>query len=88
MLSNPSSSVLKLRIWKQGFTAMIWTDVSGLLEEATKDAVQRPEFEERLRTKADVVKLGMKADQDLVDAVVERIEQRVETMYGDVEHTL
>jgi hypothetical protein len=65
--------------------AMIWTDVSGLLEEATKDAVQRPEFEERLRTKADVVKLGMKADQDLVDAVVERIEQRVETMYGDVE---
>ena len=64
---------------------LIWEDVSGLLKEATKDSVQRPEFESKMLAKADVVKLGMKADQDLVDAVIERIEQRVEKMYGDVE---
>ena len=64
---------------------MIWTDMSGLLEDATKDAIQRAEFDEKMLTKADAVKLGMKADQDLVDAVVERLEKRVEAMYGDVE---
>ena len=56
------------------------------LKEAFKDNVTKSEMEERLKMKADVTRLGLKADQDIVDAVIERIEKRVENISGDVEN--
>ena len=56
------------------------------LKEAVKDNVTKAELEDRLKLKADVTRLGLKADQDIVDAVIERIEEKVEHISGDVEN--